>query len=110
MQDSIFTVFDQKAGAHLPPFFMHNANMAIRTFTDCINSEEHQFSHHPEDYTLFNHGSFENENAAFNLFHAPKSLGNGVEFIQIPTNEKIPREKISNDPPVRLNPESQHTA
>ena len=107
MLQSIFTVYDEKAKAHLQPFFMARQEQAIRSFTDCINSPEHTFSRHPEDYTLFIHGSWDDENAAFTLQSHPKPLGNGVEYIQIPTDREIPdarSQKVSNDSPLRLNP------
>nr|UXQ88078.1 MAG: nonstructural protein [Microvirus sp.] len=108
MIDQIFTVYDEKAKAHLPPFQMNRSEMAIRTFTDCINSKEHQFSQHPSDYTLFHHGSFDNLDASFNLMSHPKPLGNGVQFIQIPNNEQIPDEEQS-DTPLRLHAEGGNT-
>lgn len=55
----IFSVYDSKAKAHLPPFFLPEEGMAIRTFKDCINSKEHQFGAHPEDYTLKQIGTFD---------------------------------------------------
>lgn len=103
MIDKIFTVYDEKAAAHLPPFFMHRTEQAIRTFADCINSSDdnrHQFSVHPSDYTLFEHGEFDNEMATFDL-HSKKMLGNGVEFIdQKPDMGQINENK--HEPPVRL--------
>ncbi len=110
MRDSIITFYDEKAKAHLPPWFMHNSEMAIRTFGDCINSDKHQFSQHPLDYTLFIHGSFDNENAEFTLQAAPKSLGNGVEFIEIQRNEKISDEKDRNESPFRPDSTRRNTA
>lgn len=93
MRDHIFTIYDDKAKAHLPPWIMHNSDMAIRTFSDCVNSPEHAFHQHPADYTLFIHGSFDNENAAFTLQSHPKSIGNGLEFVNPdepgPKNETI---------------------
>lgn len=90
MIHSIITVYDEKAHAHLPPFFTINTELAKRAFTDAINSPDHRFSKHPSDYTLFVHGSWEDEDGAFLLQSAPKPLGNGVEFIQIPNNEQVP--------------------
>jgi len=107
MLQSIFTVYDEKAEAHLPPFFMHNSQMAIRAFTDCIAAPEHKFAKHPSDYTLFLHGSFEDNDASFTLQAAPKVIGNGVEFITVPNNEQIPdarTQKVSHEPPLRFDP------
>lgn len=97
MQLSIFTIYDEKAKAHLMPFLMNRSEQALRAFQDCINNPEHTFNKHPSDYTLFIHGSFEDENAEFTLQSAPKPLGNGVEFI----DRKIKEERnveVGDDP------------
>lgn len=80
MESKIFTVYDQKAGAYLPPFFLPTAGMAIRAFEECINSPDHQFGKYPHDYTLYQLGSFDDNSATF-ITDNSVSLGNGVEFI-----------------------------
>ncbi len=82
MQQIIFTIYDEKAAAHLPPFFLHAAAMAIRTFSDAVNQKEHAFNKHPDHYTLFEHGVFDDNTGDFNVYPAKKSLGNGTEFIE----------------------------
>lgn len=59
MVHKMFTIFDQKAKAWLPPFFLPQEGVAIRTFADCVNSPDHNFGRHPEDYSLFCIGSFD---------------------------------------------------
>ena len=80
MIDQIFSVFDEKAEAFLPPFYLPREAMAIRTFTDTVNNPESPLNRHPEDYTLFHFGQFDNVIGAFELFASPKPLGNGVQF------------------------------
>lgn len=77
---NVFSVFDEKADAFLPPFILPNANMAKRVFSDCVNSDTHQFGLNPMDYTLFELGQFNDANGQFTLQRAKTSLGNGVEF------------------------------
>lgn len=76
----LFTVYDSKAEIYLPPFFCPTAGIATRAFSDCVNSEEHQFGKHPGDYTLFFLGEFNDQDASFALKN-PTSVGNGVEFL-----------------------------
>ena len=73
--------------AHLPPFTMARDELAIRIFADCVNDEKHSFCAHPEDYTLFHHGHFECDNGEF-FIEDKRSLGNGVDFIQIPLHKE----------------------
>lgn len=97
----IFTVFDQKAEAYLPPFFMSHEGQAQRTFTDCINSPEHSFGAHPEDYTLFALGDFDDSNASFQPLSTPKSLGKGIEFVNSNSPETVPNGQISDEQPLQ---------
>lgn len=80
---NIFSIYDQKAGAHLPPFFLAKEGQAIRTFSDCVNDIKHSFSAHPNDYTLFHHGEFECDAGKFILNEkSMRSLGNGIDFLE----------------------------
>lgn len=94
MINLIFSVYDEKARAYLPPFYFNQVGQATRVFTDCVNSDEHQFGNHPHDYTLFQLGTYNDENAEI-ASHAPKSLGNGVEFISQPVPGELPNAQIS---------------
>lgn len=79
MKQKIFTIYDSKAKAYLTPFFLHQDGMALRIFTDCVNDPAHQFGKHPEDYTLFNIGSWSDEKAKF-LTNSPIALATGIEL------------------------------
>ncbi len=86
----IFTIFDVKASAYITPFYLPTVAMATRTFTDCINSEQHQFGRHPSDYILFHAGSFNINTAKHTLFETLTPLGNGVDFINPNSPPKVP--------------------
>lgn len=75
-----FTVHDVKADAYLPGFWVPNVGLALRAFSDCINSDTHQFAKHPADYTLFKNAEFDDETGEVRSM-TPQSMGNGVEFI-----------------------------
>lgn len=95
----VFSVHDIKAQAYLPPFILPKVAQAKRVFSDCVNSDEHQFGKNPEDYTLFRLGNFNDETGQFLLERSTQSLGNGLEFVRQddaptamegPTNGKEP--------------------
>lgn len=79
MKHSIHAVYDEKAKAYLPPFFLPNAAMAVRVFSDCVFSDDHQFGKHPGDYTLFCLGTFDIETAEFDC-STPRKEFNGLEL------------------------------
>jgi len=64
MVHKIYSVYDSKAETYTPPFFQHREAMAIRTFTDCCNDKGHTFGMHPEDYTLFELGEYDDNNGS----------------------------------------------
>lgn len=80
MMHKVFTIHDEKAKAFLPPFFLPNEGMAIRTFGDCVNSDSHQFGVHPEDYRLFQIGVFDDESGELDSF-APRIISCGIELV-----------------------------
>jgi len=80
MIQRVFTVYDSKAEAYLPPFYQPTVGQALRLFGDMCTDETHQFYRHPEDFTLFALGEYNDEKASFNLTATPVSLGLAVEF------------------------------
>jgi hypothetical protein len=50
---NVYSVFDEKAGAYLQPFFMQNDNVALRAISNCLADPQHNFALNPSDYTLF---------------------------------------------------------
>lgn len=80
----VFTVFDSKVEAYLQPFFMPAKGAAIRAFTEIVCDVNHAFGKHPEDYTLFEIGSFDDSNAKLDMYPTPLSLGVGIEFVKTP--------------------------
>ncbi len=81
MQQNVFSVYDSKIEAFLQPFFMPTRAAAIRALTDTLGEPGHMFAKHPEDYTLFYLGSFEDEKAVFDLEPTPQSLAVLIELI-----------------------------
>jgi len=76
----IFSVFDQKASAYLPPFFLPNRPIAVRTFADCVNTPDHPFNKHPADYLLVELGEWDETSAAIDLYPALVTIGTGFEY------------------------------
>lgn len=64
MLQQIYTVYDEKAGAYLTPFFMPTDGMALRAITDALTDKEHQFTKHSEDFTLYRIGIFDDSDGA----------------------------------------------
>lgn len=54
-----FAVFDDKAEAYMPPFFVAAPGQAIRLFTDECKNSESPVGKHPADYRLYRIGSYD---------------------------------------------------
>jgi len=78
MKQLVFSIYDEKAEAFYPPFFLQTTGMAIREITDCVNDLTHKFGAHPADYTLFQLGEF--DNITGEITFQKQSLGCLIEF------------------------------
>lgn len=61
MTKTIASIYDTKAEAWSTPLFFNSNAEAIRTFSDVVNNAETQYGRHPEDYILFNIGTFDEQ-------------------------------------------------
>lgn len=80
MIHKVYTVYDSKAEAYLPPFYQQTKGTAIRVFTETANDPQSAVSRYAEDFTLFELGSYDDNQATFNLHKTPISIGKAIEF------------------------------
>lgn len=60
MTQIVFAVYDIKAGFYMQPYFSESVGLAIRAFGDAVVDPKSPISRHPEDYQLFEIGTFDN--------------------------------------------------
>jgi len=82
MKQLFFAVFDQKVGAYLRPFTVRSSGEALRGWVDICNDRESEVNKHPEDYTLFELGSFDPETGRVEALSTPHSHGKAIEFLK----------------------------
>lgn len=80
MIHKIYSVYDSKAETYSLPFFVKLPAEAHRYFSSWINDPSHTFGRHPEDYTLFESGSYDDSTGTFTQDHI-NSLGNGLNYL-----------------------------
>jgi len=100
-----FSIFDEKAKAYIPPFFMHREGQAARVFSDCIRDEKHQFSKNPGDYTLYIIGTFDDETGTITN-DGRELMGNGLSYLSLTSEPDNENEQIRDDPSVPPSPKS----
>lgn len=87
MKMNFYSVFDSAVNAYMRPFVMQADNQAIRMFTDEAVNAESDISKHPEDYSLFRLGSFD-DNEGEIIPEEPRCLGRAHELAAA-TREKV---------------------
>lgn len=90
MQIEIYTVFDSAAKAFLQPFFARSKGEAIRSFTDVVNTNDHQFNKHVHDYSLFHIGSYDDGSAIVTPV-GPARIVTAIEVLAV--DDVFPPEK-----------------
>ena len=80
MIQKVFGVRDGKAQAFLQPFFSVAVGSAVRAFSDTVNEGNNQIAKHPEDYVLFELGSWFDDSGRYDVYAAPVSVGIAIEF------------------------------
>ena len=54
-----YTVYDMKVEAYMRPWYCLTDGEAVRTFGDAVNDPESAFHKHPDDFTLYGIGTFD---------------------------------------------------
>lgn len=74
MKLQAFSIYDSKAVAYAPPFFMARPELALRAFRDLAADPASNVSKHPEDYALFLLGEFDDSTGAIVSAGSPVQL------------------------------------
>lgn len=74
MQMQAYAVYDRKAESYAQPFFAPNHAVAIRNFEGAVRSGNSQLSTHPEDFSLWHLGEYDDEQGRFQNLQNPSQL------------------------------------
>lgn len=77
-----FSVYDSKAEMYMRPFLFQSNAEAVRSFSDLCNDTDTLCGKHPEDFTLFHLGEFNDQDGSITTSGVLATLGNGVEYVQ----------------------------
>lgn len=77
----VVSCYDKATDAYMRPFFMMTRGQAIRAFTDEVNHPESDVGKHPEDYALFQVGTWVDTGTIEG--HEPICLARAHEVIQM---------------------------
>ena len=81
MQHGVYSVYDNKAEAFLPPFVSKTNAEAIRNFQDACSDANHGFHRHAHDFFLYRIGTFDDNTALLQPADPPDMLISAVNAI-----------------------------
>lgn len=81
MIKKVYSIYDSKSGVYTPPFLDFTNASAMRGFQQIVNNKETTVAQNPEDYTLFELGSFDDQKAKYELLATPHSLIMASELV-----------------------------
>lgn len=81
MKLKAYAIYDNKAAAFGRPFFQSQDGQATRMLADLVNDNSTTIFKHPEDYSVYRIGSYNDENGEL-IKEAPAHLANAIVFIK----------------------------
>lgn len=75
----VTAVYDSVAETYFPPVFVPSKGVGIRSFQDAVLASDTQFAKHPQHFSLFYLGSYDQATAQFKLDKSPSLLLNAWE-------------------------------
>ena len=81
MKVFMYSIFDRASGVYDRPFPSNSDQEATRGFTDLCMNDETMIGRHPDDFTLFRIGTWENNKGELFPSGAPEKVINGAEAV-----------------------------
>lgn len=75
-----YSVMDKAVKSFLQPFFARSRGEALRSFTEVVNTKDHQFNRHVSDYTLYFCGRWDDASGCFESSE-PVRVVSGLEVL-----------------------------
>lgn len=78
----LFCVYDSKAGYYDKPFLMRSTGEAIRGWENIVNDASTQFNKNPEDFTLFELGTYDDSTGRIVQLPALHSVSTALSVLK----------------------------
>lgn len=88
MRMNVYSIYDVASGAYMRPFFVQADAEAARMFSDIALDADHAIGKHPEDYSLFRVGTFD-DNKAKLVGEAPECIATALEMVSAARRVKV---------------------
>lgn len=80
----IVSVRDRAADVFTPPMFVPSLGVAMRSFSDEVNraDEKNMLYQHPEDFDLYQFGTYDDGVGKFDLLESPRQVCIGKDVVR----------------------------
>ena len=85
MKLNAYTIYDVASGVYMRPFFSQADGQATRGFKDIATDADHEVGKHPEDYTLYRIGSY-NDTSGKLEGEEPEKIMTGLQCVSMDRN------------------------
>lgn len=82
---NVYTLYDVKALAYNPPFFVNNHGMARRAVLDLVTDPNTTVGRHPSDFKLYCLGTYDQASGRFVLFEIAEHVIDAVALVPAKT-------------------------
>lgn len=86
MLNRIYSIYDSASGIYQRPFAGRTDGEVTRTISDIAVSDEHDIGRHPEDYTLFCLGEFNDGTGEVSGYLTPQKVATALELVALSRN------------------------
>lgn len=94
MKLEIFAILDVKADTFGQPFFMHNTNLATRSFSEACMNPDGEFNKYPLDYVMYKIGDYDDSEGKI-TGNVPEEIMSAKSAIQLMVLNQKRREKLN---------------
>lgn len=79
----VYSVYDKAAKTYLQPFYSVGKGVAFRMFQDAVNKADTPFHAHPEDYSLYELGAFDDQVGTMLMHQEPERVITAMELVAV---------------------------
>lgn len=85
----VYAVYDTVSKSWNAPFVAPNAAAALRGFADAANDTNTYVGKHPQDYILFEVGTWEDQTGLIGCTNPPDRIGIGSEYVRVSNGAEL---------------------
>jgi hypothetical protein len=78
----VYSIYDEKVKTFANPFYKPTNPSAIRDFTDLAKDQNTTIGRHPEDYTLYQIGEYDDQTGLMKPYEQLNNLGKATQYTE----------------------------